>query len=203
MIDLDKVDFAKAGGLVPVVCQDSATGDVLMVAHANRESLEKTLETREMHYWSRTRGLWHKGATSGNRQIVKELLYDCDADAILAQVEPLGPACHTGSQTCFGDAAVTGGILSRLDAVIAARARGSAEDTSYTQRLLGNRNLRLKKVGEESAELIAACADADTNRIIEEAADLLYHVLVAVHAAGGSYRDIARELSQRHASRSR
>jgi len=208
MIDLDAVDFAKGAGLVTVVCQDAITGDVLMVAHADREALEQTLATGEMHYWSRTRGLWHKGESSGNRQIVKALCYDCDADAILAQVESLGPACHTGSYSCFGDHGTTGGILSRLDAVLESRAAAPDEargdfPTSYTQRLLRDRNLRLKKLGEESSELITACADGDTTRAVEEAADVLYHVLVALRATGGSLRDVERELARRHAARDR
>ena len=100
---LDTLDFAKAGGLVTVVTQDARTGAVLMVAHADREALERTLATGEMHYHSRTRGLWHKGATSGNVQRVVSLTADCDGDAVLARVIPAGPACHTGSPTCFGD----------------------------------------------------------------------------------------------------
>lgn len=208
MIDLDAVDFAKGSGLVTVVCQDAITGDVLMVAHANREALEQSVATGEMHYWSRTRGLWHKGESSGNRQIIKALRYDCDADAILAQVESVGPACHTGSYSCFGDQGTSGGILSRLDAVLESRAAASGESsgdlpTSYTQRLLRDRNLRLKKLGEESSELITACADGDTTRAVEEAADVLYHVLVALRATGGTLRDVERELARRHATRTR
>lgn len=208
MIDLDAVDFAKGGGLVTVVCQETLTGDVLMVAHANREALERSIATGEMHYWSRTRGLWHKGEASGNRQIISSLRYDCDADAILAQVEAVGPACHTGSYSCFGDQGASGGILSRLDAVLERRAAASDESRaepspSYTQRLLKDRNLRLKKLGEESSELITACADGDTTRAVEEAADVFYHVLVALRATGGTLRDVERELARRHAARTR
>src|SRR5919199_5197580 len=103
MLDLDTLNFDKSGGLVTVVAQDARTGAVLMVAHADREALERTIETGEMHYRSRTRGLWRKGATSGNTQRVVSLTADCDGDAVLARVVPAGPACHTGTASCFGD----------------------------------------------------------------------------------------------------
>ena len=103
MLDLDTLDFGKGGGLVTVVTQDARTGDVLMVAHADREALERTLATGEMYYRSRTRGLWHKGGTSGNVQRVVSLAADCDGDAVLARVDKAGPSCHTGAETCFGD----------------------------------------------------------------------------------------------------
>src|SRR5436190_2645182 len=121
MLDLDALDFAKGGGLVTVVTQDVDTGAVLMVAHADREALEHTLATGEMHYRSRTRGLWHKGATSGNVQQVVALLPDCDGDAILARVRSPGPACHTGARSCFGVPALAADALGTLDATIAAR----------------------------------------------------------------------------------
>ncbi len=223
MIDLDRLNFEKGDGLVTVVCQDHISGAVLMVAHANRESLERTVATGEMHYWSRTRGRWHKGATSGNVQRIVELLYDCDADAILARVEASGPACHMGDESCFGELARTAGALARLDAVIAARAsapqdsrvalpeskpetsphsvatvpESSAAASSYTRRLLADRNLRLKKLGEEAVELVTACADGDAERAGEEAADLVYHTLVALRAVGVSLRDVERILAGR------
>src|ERR687883_1188212 len=108
MLDLDTLNFDKGGGLVTVVTQDTRTGAVLMVAHADREALERTIETGEMHYHSRTRGLWRKGATSGNTQRVVSLTADCDGDAVLARVRPAGPACHTGAVSCFGDTALGG-----------------------------------------------------------------------------------------------
>ena len=225
MIDLDNLNFEKGDGLVTVVCQDHLSGAVLMVAHADREALERTVATGEMHYWSRSRGRWHKGATSGNVQRVVELLYDCDADAILAQVEASGPACHTGDDSCFGELSRAAGVLARLDAVIAARAsappdaRASRPETisessprsaalvpgaepsavapSYTRRLLADRNLRLKKLGEEAVELVTACADGDAERAGEEAADLIYHTLVALRAVGLSLRDVERILAGR------
>src|ERR671934_2745201 len=117
MLDLSALDFAKGNGVVTVVTQDAATGAVLMVAHADREAIERTLATGEMHYYSRSRGLWHKGATSGNRQRVVSLTRDCDGDALLARVVPLGPACHTGAPSCFAGAESAGDALDALDAL--------------------------------------------------------------------------------------
>ena len=171
-LDLDALDFTKSNGLVTVVTQDALTGVVLMVAHANREALEHTLSSGEMYYTSRSRGLWHKGATSGNTQRVVSLSADCDGDAVLARVTPAGPACHTGQTSCFGNTALGADAIGELDATIAARAGTTTADPnakpSYTQRLLGDRNLRLKKLGEEAVELATACADADAHRGAEE-----------------------------------
>ena len=197
-LDLDALDFRKGSGLVTVVAQDSRSGAVLMVAFADREALERTIATGQMHYRSRTRGLWHKGATSGNTQRVVSLTADCDGDTVLARVEPAGPACHTGAGSCFGEVALEGDTLSKLDAVIASRAASAgATPPSYTQRLLGDRNLRLKKIGEEGAELVAALADADAERATSEAADLLYHALVALRALGVGLDDVRRALDER------
>ncbi len=188
------------GALVPVVTQDATTGVVLMLAWADREALETTLATGEMHYRSRTRGPWHKGATSGNTQRVVSLAWDCDADTVLARVAPNGPACHDGTTSCFRESALDADALAALDRVIAARAAAAAtEGAGYTQRLLGDRNLRLKKLGEEAAELVVACADGDRARAASEAADLVYHALVALHALGGGLDDVRRELARRAA----
>ncbi len=199
MLDLNTLNFEKGAGVVTVVAQDSASGAVLMVAAADREALQRTIATGEMHYRSRTRGLWHKGATSGNVQHVVSMTADCDGDAVLARVVPAGPACHTGAVSCFGDIALAPDALSVLDATIRARstAAASPESPSYTRRLLGDRNLRLKKIGEEAAELIAACADGDVGRVREEAADLFYHVLVALRAVGGTLGDVRAVLAAR------
>jgi len=196
MIDLGSLDFARGGGLVTVVVQDDRTGQVLMVAHADREAMERTLETGEMHFHSRSRGLWHKGATSGNVLRVASLDADCDGDALLARVIPAGPACHTGTTSCFAGA-LPGDALDRLDRVIAERQASATPRPGYTGRLLDDRNLRLKKVGEEAAELAVACADGDTQRAVQEAADLVYHLLVAVSATGGAWNDIRVALAAR------
>jgi phosphoribosyl-ATP pyrophosphohydrolase/phosphoribosyl-AMP cyclohydrolase len=196
MLDLDSLDFTKGNGLVTVVTQDARSGAVLMVAHADREALDRTIASGDMHYHSRTRGLWHKGATSGNVQRVVSLARDCDGDAVLARVIPAGPACHTGAVSCFGDVALGADALGVLDRVLAARqAAMDAPDApgdgapsgtrpSYTHRLLGDRNLRLKKLGEEAAELVTACADGDRARAVEEGMDVVYHTLVALRALG-------------------
>jgi phosphoribosyl-AMP cyclohydrolase / phosphoribosyl-ATP pyrophosphohydrolase len=198
MLDFAALNFEKGNGLVTVVAQDARTGAVLMVAHADREALERTVATGEMHYRSRTRGLWHKGATSGNVQRVVSLAADCDGDAVLARVEPAGPACHTGAVSCFGEDALAADALAGLDATIAARAGASSEGGgSYTRRLLDDRNLRLKKLGEETAELVTACADGDRERAAEEGADLLYHALVALRAVGVTLDDVRRVLAAR------
>jgi len=204
MLDLSKLDFTKGNGLVTVVTQDARSGDVLMVAHADREALERTLATGEMHYRSRTRGLWHKGATSGNVQRVVSLKADCDGDAVLARVEKAGPACHTGEETCFGPGRLD--ALVALDETIAQRAAQApapGEKPSYTRRLLEDRNLRLKKIGEEGAELVTACADGDKARAVEEAADVLYHLLMAVRPLGLTLDDVKQVLAQRAAKPTR
>src|SRR5690606_2772520 len=153
---LDAIDFAKANGIVPVIAQHAHTGEVLMLAFADREALARTLDERVMWYRSRSRNaLWRKGDTSGNVQHRVALHADCDRDTILARVLPAGPACHTGAANCFD----TAPALSRLDAVIADRAQ--APGPGYTRQLLADRNLRLKKLGEEATELALACADGD------------------------------------------
>jgi phosphoribosyl-AMP cyclohydrolase / phosphoribosyl-ATP pyrophosphohydrolase len=194
--DLNALDFSMGNGLVIVVVQDANTGDVLMVAHADVEALTQTIETGEMHFRSRTRGLWHKGATSGSVQRVVSLSADCDRDTVLARVMSAGPACHTGARSCFDDAHFD--ALRDLDRTIAQRA-ASAEggEPSYTRRLLADRNLRLKKIGEESAELVTALADGARERAVEEAADLMYHVLVGLHAVGASLADVRETLAAR------
>ena len=202
MLDLDSIDFAKGGGLVSVVAQDALTGDVLMVAFADREALAATLHTGEMHYHSRARGLWHKGSTSGNTQRVVALTVDCDRDAVLAQVIPAGPSCHTGATTCFTTPGVSpppSDAFAVLDGTVAARAveAPDADKPSYTRRLLDDRNLRLKKIGEEAAELVLACGDNDPERATSEAADLLYHTIVALRALGVRLSDVREELSRR------
>jgi phosphoribosyl-ATP pyrophosphohydrolase/phosphoribosyl-AMP cyclohydrolase len=209
MLDLSGLDFDKNGGVVTVVTQDAASGMVLMVGAIDREALQRTLSTGEMHYYSEARGAWHKGASNGNTQRVVSLAADCDGDVVLARVVPKGPACHTGSLSCFVGPEGMGDALSALDASIAGRAANADVDRhdedkpsaplseSYTEQLLEDRNLRLRKLGEEARELISACADGDLPRATEEVADLLYHALVALRAAGGSLSDVQRVLARR------
>ena len=196
MLSLDRLDFEKGQGLITLVTVDAASGALLMVAHADRVAMERTLATGEMHYHSRTRGPWHKGATSGNVQRVVSLTPDCDGDAVLARVNPAGPACHTGAVSCFeGEGAVADPLVA-LDRVIAERA-ASPEGPGYTRRLLADRNLRLKKLGEEATELALACGDEDSERAVEEAADVIYHTMVALRALGVSMDDVRRVLGDR------
>ena len=176
-------------GLAPCVSQDASTGEVLTLAYVNAEALERTRETGEMHLWSRSRDeLWHKGATSGNVQRVRDLRYDCDADAVLALVDPAGPACHTGERTCFHRAlpmpeaepsAVGFEALPELERTLAAR-RAERPEGSYTAELLADPELIGAKLREEADEVARAVAGESEERIAEEAADVLYHLEVAL-----------------------
>jgi phosphoribosyl-ATP pyrophosphohydrolase/phosphoribosyl-AMP cyclohydrolase len=171
-----------AAGLIPVVVQEADSGDVLMVAYANREALDRTAQTGQAHFWSRSRGaLWRKGETSGNEMRVREMRTDCDRDALLMVVDPAGPACHTGSRTCFGsETATSAGIVGELGRVIASRA-SAAPESSYTARLLAKGpDHVLKKIGEEATEVVLAAKSESDERLAEEAADLLYHLMVAM-----------------------
>jgi phosphoribosyl-ATP pyrophosphohydrolase/phosphoribosyl-AMP cyclohydrolase len=195
-------------GLVPAIVQDAHTGQVLMLAYVNQESLERTLETGESWFWSRSRGeLWRKGATSGNTQRVVEIRYDCDADALLLRVEPAGPACHTGRQSCFyrrlpdqtevEEAPPSGGVLAHLEAVIQDR-RANPRPGSYTCQLLDAGLPRiLKKVGEEAIEVVVAAQNESDERLVGELADLAYHALVLLAARGLSWADVETELARR------
>jgi phosphoribosyl-ATP pyrophosphohydrolase/phosphoribosyl-AMP cyclohydrolase len=194
-LNLDEVEFPVDTGTVVVVAQDAATGRVLMVAHADREALARTIETGEMHYRSRRRGLWRKGATSGNVQRVVSLALDCDGDTVLARVISAGPACHTGQMSCFPDSSQPSAWALLADTI--RKRRSQPDNTGYTRVLLDDRNLRLKKIGEEAAEFVTACADAEVERAVEEAADVVYHLAVALEAVGTSIDAVAVALFQR------
>lgn len=195
-MNVDDVAFDDRG-LVPVVAQDAVTGDVLMLAYADREALEQTLATGQMHYFSRSRQrLWRKGEESGHTQSVVDLSLDCDADAVLARVEQIGPACHRETPTCFSGDATPGGILTELGHVVVDR-DGQDPASSYTARLLADRTLMGKKVGEEATELVMALANEDRQRVAEEAADLIYHVLVACWGRKVSMAEVLRVLRGR------
>ena len=188
-------------GLVPVVAQDARTGEVLMLAWANAQALELTGETGELHLWSRSRGeIWHKGATSGAVQRVVALRTDCDRDAVVALVEPAGPACHTGARSCFAQdddhVKVPFEALPALERTIDDRARERTAG-SYTVALLESPSLAGEKVTEEAEEVVRAVAGESDERVDEEAADLLYHLSVLVSSRGRSLADAARVLIQR------
>lgn len=197
--DLEHVVFDERG-LVPVIAQDVADGTVLMMAWANRDALGRSLDTGELHFWSRSRQrLWRKGETSGNVLRLVSLHRDCDGDTVLARVRPAGPACHTGTRTCFGagtESSPEPDALGRLQEVLEQRARERPAG-SYTTRLLADDNLRLKKLGEETGELIAALARGNREAATEEAADLVYHVLVALSGVGVGLDDVRRVLASR------
>jgi phosphoribosyl-ATP pyrophosphohydrolase/phosphoribosyl-AMP cyclohydrolase len=180
-------------GLVPCVVQDWASGEVLTLAYANAEAVERTRETGELHLWSRSRNeLWHKGATSGNVQKVRALRVDCDGDALLALVEPAGPACHTGERTCFftGDLEPPAPheVLPGLERTLAARA-AERPAGSYTVELLDDPGRIGAKVEEEAEEVARAAREESDERVDSEAADVLYHLLVLLHARGRSLAD--------------
>jgi phosphoribosyl-ATP pyrophosphohydrolase/phosphoribosyl-AMP cyclohydrolase len=222
---LEKIQFDDEG-LVPAVVQDSATGEVLMLAHMNAESLARTLQTGETWFWSRSRqGLWHKGAVSGNRQRVVELRLDCDGDAIIVRVEPTGPACHTGEKSCFFqplageapgasqrenrarpepsvsvvgmDSMELGILLNNLYMLIRVR-QAERPEGSYTTYLFNSGlDKILKKLGEEAAETIIAAKNGSQKEMASEIADLLYHLLVLMVERGIGIKEIYRELSER------
>jgi phosphoribosyl-AMP cyclohydrolase / phosphoribosyl-ATP pyrophosphohydrolase len=190
------INYEKGGGLVPVIVQHFTTGEVLMLGYGNSESMQRCAETGELWLYSRSRNtLWRKGETSGNTQRVVSITADCDDDAVLVRVDPRGPMCHTGTRACF-DATPT---LCGLADVINARRDSPADAQSYTARLLDDENLRLKKLGEEAVELAMACKDGDTAKAAEEAADLMYHTLVACAALDVSLGDVLARLEERRA----
>ena len=202
-IPVDQIRYDEKG-LVPAIVQDYLDGTVLMMAWMNRESLQKTLETGRTWFWSRSRSqLWPKGETSGHVQNVKSIRYDCDSDALLLGVEQVGDiACHTGERSCFHQ--VDGGktpppadTLSQVFEVICDR-RDRPSESSYTCQLFaGGDNKILKKIGEESAEVVMACKDDDKNAIASEAADLLYHTLVALAHHQVDIKAVYRKLQER------
>jgi phosphoribosyl-AMP cyclohydrolase / phosphoribosyl-ATP pyrophosphohydrolase len=188
--------------LRPVVVQDAADGRVLMLAWASAEALEATRRTGEAYFWSRSRReLWHKGATSGNRMAIVDIAEDCDGDALLYRVKPLGPACHTGAGSCFDEADGTGQptfSLHLLEAVIAARADAPPGE-SYTARLLaGGPGRPAVKVVEEAAEVARAALAEEPAALAGEAADLLYHLLVALRSRGVTLAQVIDVLAARH-----
>lgn len=207
MAGVDDIDFAKGDGLVPCITQNARTGRVLMLAYMDEQALETTLTSRQMHYYSRSRGeLWYKGETSGNTQQLVALAADCDRDTLLALVRPDGPACHTGETSCFFDTIDDEDIgahpsprpiLSQLQAVIRRRAEELPED-SYTTRLLSEDGLVEGKLEEEAAETVAnARGEDEEDSLAHELADLWYHSLVLANKHGIGLEDVLAELEKR------
>jgi phosphoribosyl-AMP cyclohydrolase / phosphoribosyl-ATP pyrophosphohydrolase len=185
-------------GLIPAVVQDARTREVLTVAYMNEEALRLTVERGETYFWSRSRtGLWHKGDTSGNFQKVKKIALDCDSDTVLVEVEPAGPACHTGAYSCFGVEPGLAGVLSGLYSVIEER-KASRPENSYTTYLFNSGlDKILKKVGEEATETIVAAKNPEDDRLVSETADLMYHLLVMLVERGVALEDVLLELKGR------
>jgi phosphoribosyl-ATP pyrophosphohydrolase/phosphoribosyl-AMP cyclohydrolase len=189
-------------GLVPCIAQDWRTGEVLTLAYMNAAALERTRATGEVHYWSRSRDqLWHKGATSGNVQRLRALRLDCDGDALLALVEPAGPACHTGARTCFFNGDLQPGApyetLPTLERTIAQRAAAADTGASYTAKLLADPQLAGAKVEEEAEEVVRAVREESDERVANEAADVIYHLAVLLRSRGLSFADAERALDER------
>ena len=202
MSSLDDLDFDKVDGLMPAIVQDADTGRVLMLGYMNREALEKTQATGHVTFFSRSRQrLWTKGETSGNTLELVSLNADCDHDTLLVQAIPHGPTCHLGTDTCWGDEVnPAAGFLAELERVIESRADADPE-SSYTARLLNKGVKRCaQKVGEEGVEVALAATAGDREELINESADLLYHLLVVLNAGAVSLDEVLATLMDRHAS---
>ena len=202
-LDISKIDFAKGEGLVPAVVQDADTGAVLMLAYMNREALEQTQARKRTVFFSRSKQrLWEKGETTGHSLELVDIALDCDRDTLLVTARPRGPACHNGTATCFGDeprsAATSIGFLAQLEAIIAQRA-SDKPDASYTAKLLARGiNKVAQKVGEEGVETALAGVNESDQKLVEESADLVYHLLVLLHARGVKLEQVVQQLASRH-----
>ena len=202
-LEIEKLDFDKGDGLLPAVVQDADSGAVLMLAYMNREALAQTLARKRAVFYSRSKQrLWEKGETTGHTLDLVDIAADCDNDTLLVTARPRGPACHNGTLTCFGDeprsAAESIAFLSKLEAIIAQRATDKPE-ASYTARLLEKGISRVaQKVGEEGVELALAGVNDTDQKVVEESADLLFHMLVLLRARGVPLERVVRELETRH-----
>ncbi len=195
---MEQIDFTKGNGLIPVVIQDNTTLQVLMVGYMNEEAFKKTVHDNKVTFFSRSRNrLWTKGETSGNYLYVEEITTDCDNDSLLIKVDPAGPVCHTGNTSCFGDE--TGrGFIYELQHIIDQRIKDNTEE-SYTNRLYKKGiNKVAQKVGEEAVELIIESKDNNMELFKNEAADLLYHLLILLKAKGINLQSIEEVLKNRH-----
>lgn len=199
-INIDTLAWDKSSGLLPAIIQDADTRQILMLGYMNQDALNKTLDTKKVTFYSRSKGrLWTKGETSGNWLDFVSAEMDCDADTILVQVHPHGPTCHTGSQTCFNDqSAIATVFLDQLSALIASRHRALSQN-SYTTSLFRDGTARIaQKVGEEGVELALAHMKNDPEETKSEAADLLFHMMVLLEDAGLTLADVITVLQQRH-----
>jgi phosphoribosyl-ATP pyrophosphohydrolase/phosphoribosyl-AMP cyclohydrolase len=206
LADIDTLDFAKADGLLPAVVQHADTGAVLMVGYMNREALRETLSRGHVVFFSRSKQrLWEKGETSGHFLELEQIRTDCDRDALLVTARPLGPVCHEGTATCFGDEPITKGeclaFISTLEAVIEQRIAESPQG-SYTARLFADGPKRIaQKVGEEGIEVALAAVVESDDKVVSESADLVFHLLVLLRSRGLSFQRVVAELQSRHATK--
>jgi phosphoribosyl-ATP pyrophosphohydrolase/phosphoribosyl-AMP cyclohydrolase len=194
------IDFEKMGGLVPAIIQDNVTRKVLMLGFMNKEAYDKTVETGKVTFWSRTRNcLWTKGETSGNYLNVKEILLDCDKDTLLIKARPEGPVCHTGADTCWNEQnSVDLNFLSYLQDFINRRFKEMPEDSYTTSLFKSGVNRMAQKVGEEAVETVIEATNGTDDRLIYEASDLIYHLIVLLTSKGHRIEELAAELVKRH-----
>ncbi|MBI1233062.1 MAG: bifunctional phosphoribosyl-AMP cyclohydrolase/phosphoribosyl-ATP diphosphatase HisIE [Alphaproteobacteria bacterium] len=200
MIDISAINFAKSGGLVPAIVQHARTRQVLMLGYMNAEAVRQTIETGQATFFSRSKGrLWVKGETSGNTLSLVSVRVDCDRDALLVEAEPAGPVCHLGTAGCFDDGEAPGvGFLEALASIVHTRREADPKD-SYVARLLASGPLKAaQKVGEEGVEVALAAAAQDDAALTEEAADLVFHLLVALESRGVALSDVVETLRARH-----
>ena len=200
--DIETLDWDKNAGLIPAVIEDAVSGRVLMLAYMNREALQKTLETKRVTFFSRSKGrLWTKGETSGNFLNLVDLAADCDKDTLLVTVNAEGPACHLGTTSCFGNLQSRWQFLRDLEVLLASR-KGADPATSYTASLYARGTKRIaQKVGEEGVETALAATVHDREELRNEAADLVYHLLVLLQAENLELADVIDILRERHAAR--
>lgn len=198
--EIKQLDFAKMGGLVPAIVQDEVTQKVLMLGFMNEEALRKTLETGKVTFFSRTKGrLWTKGEESGNYLLVKSVHKDCDNDTLLIKAEPCGPVCHTGADTCFGETNDDDFAFIQYLQNFIERRKAEMPKGSYTTSLFNSGiNRMAQKVGEEAVETVIEATNGSDERLIYEASDLLYHLIVLLTSKGYRIEDLARELKKRH-----
>ncbi|WP_318421370.1 bifunctional phosphoribosyl-AMP cyclohydrolase/phosphoribosyl-ATP diphosphatase HisIE [Photobacterium leiognathi] len=201
---LTNINWEKVAGLIPAIVQDNASGQVLMLGYMNEDALQKTLDTKQVTFWSRTKErLWTKGETSGNVLQLKSIQLDCDQDTLLVQVDPIGPTCHLNTTTCF-DSDESGAqppslvFLHQLEQLLASR-KGADPESSYTASLYARGTKRIsQKVGEEGVEVALAATSGDKAELVCESADLIYHLLVLLQDQGLSMSDVTNKLQQRH-----
>lgn len=205
-LDIEALEWSKGDGLLPAIIQDARTEAVLMLGYMNREALNATLERQRVVFYSRSkRRLWEKGETSGNTLHLVSAVADCDNDTLLLRVNPVGPACHRSTLTCFGDGSPPAsegfGFLARLEEVIERRIAEGA-DGSYTAKLYGQGIKRMaQKVGEEGVEVALAAQAGNSAELVGESADLVFHLALLLRANGKSLSDVAAELAARHRAR--